>query len=178
MYVSLRLWVNGRDTGVKWVKCEVKSLITVANIKTLTLTILALTLTNSTLLPTTLSAPLLYPAFYPLPLQHLCTPRNIKSPSWPVRVLIKCEVQGASLWCGNLWGVMRGMQLLVSDFPWTSQFIHFRCSPFDAWWWPQHTVSPSTDVLGHKSHGKIPILTPHYNVRWLEWRLAVLIGNA
>jgi len=39
------------------------------------------------------------------------------------------KVRGASLRRGNLRGVVRGMQLLVSDFSWTSQFIHFRCLP-------------------------------------------------
>jgi len=39
-----------------------------------------------------------------------------------------CKVCG-----GNLRGVMRGMQLLVSDFLCTSQFTHFSCLPLDAW---------------------------------------------
>jgi len=43
------------------------------------------------------------------------------------------KVRGASLLGGNLRGVVRGMWLLVSDFPWTSQFTHFRCLSLDAW---------------------------------------------
>jgi len=86
----------------------------------------------------------------------------------------------------SLQGVVRGMWLLVSNFPWTSQFTHFRCLPLEAWnvasdqvewmqlqmyppscqWcWPQHMVSPLTVVLGHNSHRKLPIFTPHNNVR-------------
>ena len=43
------------------------------------------------------------------------------------------KVRGASLRGGNLWGVVRGMRLLVNDFPWPSQFTHFRCLPLDVW---------------------------------------------
>ena len=102
------------------------------------------------------------------------------------------KVRSASLRGGNLHGVVRGMRLLVSDFPWTSQFIHFRCLPLDAWnvasdqleWtqlqmypssdgrWPQHTVSCLTVVHGHKCHRKTPSL--HHTImhkalnRWCE----------
>jgi len=86
------------------------------------------------------------------------------------------KVQGASLWGGNLRGVVRGMRLLVR-LPMNLQFTQFRCFPKDAWnvasdqlectqlqmyppscqrCWTQHMVILMTVVLGHKNQRKNP----------------------
>jgi len=64
-------------------------------------------------------------------------------------------------------GVVQGMRLLVSDFPWTSQITYFRCLPSDVWNVAKRPigVNAATDVSTQLS----ATLTSTYGVT-LDWR--------